>query len=565
MLFTYPKIVSAEFFTIKKYNVDITIKKDAVIEIKEEILVNFTEQRHGIFRKIPYKYEIKRAGEDSAERPLTLMGSYKYDIFDVDVPGEKTKIYKEGNYIVIRIGDAKKYVFGEKMYTIRYKVYGGINFFKHHAEFYWNIIGTEWDVPIERVESYIFLPSDIELSKDGLFVYTGKYGSTEQKVSYSFDGKTVIINTTAPLMPREGVSVGIKFKEGYLTKGSVFLNLWLFTINNWIFFIPFLVFIVFFILWRFYGKDEKVVKMIHYKPPQNTTPAEAGVVIDDNLNARDLISLIFYWAANGYIEIEEVEDPSSLIFKKRDYILTKLKDLPEDAKSYEKVFFSGLFPMNGVNSCRISTLKDQFYETMATAREYLYQEIESKKLYTYPIQYGLIYYGLAIITVVVAVLLGIVLKRMDYFLSLMISAVIIFFFAGKMPKKSEEGLKLYGLLEGFKDFILRVEKPRLVMLLKEDPTYFDKTLPYAIAFGIVDKWAEKFEGLLKEPPNWYKGYSYSNRFSTISFVDSLNLSVSNMNTIFTSNPSQAGGGGTGFSSGGGFSGGGGGGGGGGSW
>jgi len=41
--------------------------------------------------------------------------------------------------------------------------------------------------------------------------------------------------------------------------------------------------------------------------PDNITSAEAGFFIDDKTDNRDLLSLIFYWAAKGCIEIEETE------------------------------------------------------------------------------------------------------------------------------------------------------------------------------------------------------------------------------------------------------------------
>ncbi len=552
----------AEFFTIKSYNVDVTIKKNSVIEVKEEINVNFTEPRHGIFRKIPYIYQ-KVSGEDVAKRPFSLSKDFRYHIFDINVPDEMFKVYKEGKYLVIRIGDAKKYVSGDKRYSIYYKVYGGINFFQNHSEFYWNIIGNEWDVPIEKFEAYVFFPTQLETTVDDFFIYTGRYGSTETDVDYTFDGQTLIVKSNSALSPREGVTVGVKLPENYLTEGDFFLNVRLFLINNGVFLIPVLVFIVFFTMWWLWGRDDSYVKMVYYKPPSEINPAEAGVVIDDIADNRDLISLIFYWAANGYIEIEQVEDPLVLIFKKVDYVLTKLKDLPENAKSYEKVIFTGLFPPL-TNSCRISTLKNQFYETINIARSYLEQEIDELQIYTSSRTYSKLFGGLSILFVFISFVSGAMFKRLDLFLSLLLSSAIIFFFSRIMPKKTSRGLQIYKILEGFKDFVKRVEKVRLNMLLKEDPNYFDKTLPYAIALGVADEWAKKFDGLLSQPPGWYKGYYYDT-FSTVAFVKSINSSISDMNTAFTSQPASAGSGGSGFSSGGGFSGGGGGGGGGGSW
>lgn len=553
----------AEFFVIKNYNIDVTVKKDAVLEIKEELYVNFTEERHGIFRKIPYIFKLKSNQFETADRPLSLSGNYKYDIYDVNVPGENVKIYKEGNYLIIRIGDPDKYVYGDKKYTIYYKVYGGINFFQNHSEFYWNLAGNQWEVPIEKVEAYVFLPTPIDLQEDNFFVYTGQYGRKETNAEYTFDGKVLSIKTLRPLNPYEAVTVGIKFPKDYLTQGSFFLNSWLFLVNNSIFFIPVIAFCILFTSWWLIGKDDSSVRMVYYKPPPDITPAEAGVVIDDNVENRDVISLLFYWAANGYMEIQEVEDETALIFKKKDYILVKLKDLPEDAKVYEKIMFNGLFPAS-TSFCKVSSLKDEFYIIMNMTKTALEQTIDAMKFYTSSRTIAKLVKVFAIIMGFVSFIVGMSYKRIDIVVSLLATSVIIFVFSIILPKKTSKGLKVFQILSGFKDFVKKVEKPRLEMLLKEDAAYFDKTLPYAIALGVGDKWAEKFENLIAEPPSWYKGYDYKT-FSTVSFVNSINSCISNMNSVFTSAPPSAGSGGSGFSGGGGFAGGGGGGGGGGSW
>ena len=96
------------------------------------------------------------------------------------------------------------------------------------------------------------------------------------------------------------------------------------------------------------------------------------------------------------------------------------------------------------------------------------------------------------------------------------------------------------------------------MLLKEDPTYFESTMSYALAFGLFDKWAKKFDSLHIPPPTWYT--STSGRLMTMNnFSQSFSSSINSAKSTMVSSPSSSG------SSGGGSSGGGFGGGGGGSW
>jgi uncharacterized membrane protein len=133
-----------------------------------------------------------------------------------------------------------------------------------------------------------------------------------------------------------------------------------------------------------------------------------------------------------------------------------------------------------------------------------------------------------------------------------------------MAKKTPEGNELYQELAGFKEFITKVEKPRLEQFLKDDKNYVDKVLPFAIVFDVADKWKDKLKDLDIPPPDWYVG-NYSG-FTTYMFLNSLDQSMNRMTENFYSAPSSSGSSGGSWSSGGGgFSGGGFGGGGGGSW
>ena len=91
--------------------------------------------------------------------------------------------------------------------------------------------------------------------------------------------------------------------------------------------------------------------------------------------------------------------------------------------------------------------------------------------------------------------------------------------------------------------------------------FFEKLLPYAIAFGVEKVWFKRFENVNLKQPEWYSGY-YGGNFSNYAFANSLHSSFSTITSAARPETSSSG-----FSSGmsGGFSGGGGGGGGGGSW
>jgi hypothetical protein len=94
--------------------------------------------------------------------------------------------------------------------------------------------------------------------------------------------------------------------------------------------------------------------------------------------------------------------------------------------------------------------------------------------------------------------------------------------------------KIFEEVLWFKKYLLAVEDSKLKVVLKEDPTYFEKILPYAIAFWVWDWWLNKcfahmqydiFWGLVSDSDaQWFKtNHSELNSFvnwvsNTISFV-----------------------------------------------
>ena len=140
--------------------------------------------------------------------------------------------------------------------------------------------------------------------------------------------------------------------------------------------------------------------------------------------------------------------------------------------------------------------------------------------------------------------------------------LVFLFGAGRMPARTAKGTAMLRRVRGYRRVIETAD--RYLARWAEQENVFPKMLPYAIVFGLTDKWAETFRALSAQTPStlvvpWYVS---ANAFSVDGFAHAIDgFTVATSGTI-TSTP--AGSGSSGFG-GGGFSGGGGGGGGGGSW
>lgn len=552
-----------EFFTIEKFDVNVKVNKDASLEITESIGVNFSTSRHGIFRMIPYQYAVEKLpkGNEQADMQMTSNGRRKTMIEDIRVDGWKYDVSTEGDYYKIKIGDKNSYVDGQQEYVIHYTVLNAINFFKDKSEFYFNLTGNKWQTTIAKVNFTITLPEALD-KEPNYFIATGYTGSQNKDAVSKWEGNKILSGSSTRLFQQgEGITVGIVFPQGYLIKPNYFLRE-----IKWLL-LPVIVFLIMFLLWRKYGKDEKLTITTEFYPPKGVSPGICGYIIDDRLDKRDLTALVPYWGGGGYLQVKETEKSGLLgLTKTKEYEFIKLKDLPEDAMSFEKTLFNGIFATG--NNVLLSSLKNVLYTSMNNAKKELESEVNKGAYYTKNSR------GLGGCLLVVGIALagygGFKLFKYWGFgiwmnLSLVVSGIIIAIFAAYMAKKTAKGNELYQQLAGFKEFIQKVEKPRLEQFLKEDEHYFDKVLPFAIVFDVADKWKDKLKDMDIPPPNWYVG-NY-NGFTTYMFLNSLDHSMNKMSENFYSTPSSSGSSGGSWSSGGGggFSGGGFGGGGGGSW
>ncbi|MDA8239025.1 MAG: DUF2207 domain-containing protein [Nitrospiraceae bacterium] len=135
----------------------------------------------------------------------------------------------------------------------------------------------------------------------------------------------------------------------------------------------------------------------------------------------------------------------------------------------------------------------------------------------------------------------------------------------KAPTKA--GRTLLDAVEGFKRFLAAAEEDRMNMLNPPErtPELFERYLPYALALGLEQQWAEQFSDVLSSSgkagtysPAWFSGSSFAGMTSG-DFASSLGSSFSGAISSSSAAPGSGSGGGGGGSSGGGGGGGGGGG------
>jgi uncharacterized membrane protein YgcG len=580
---------------ITRYDTDLTIEPDGGLLVHETIVYDFgTTPRHGIIREIPVRVDYPPKENYDRVYPIDVLSvsasegaSGQYEVSD------------DGDNRNIRIGDPDTTITGAHTYEITYRVRGAYNAFSDHDELVWNVVGTEWQVPIESATAVIHAPVDFTQ----VHCAAGWYGSIYPCGSAEMSGPTATF--TSPqfgLRAHQGMTAAVAFPKGTVPEpvpiveerfnlASAFRATPATTGISGALLVAILgaIGVLLFAVGRdrrarggavdaaFAGGDgagaaattgEERVPVrgehetpVEFVPPDGLRPGQVGTLVDFQANPLDVTATIVDLAVRGYLTIEETQEKS--LFRAGDWKLTRTEKLEDDLLQYERTLLHGLFESD--MEVQLSELHNTFAARMAKVQKALMNDAIQRKwfagkpttVHALWVLAGLVLLGIGVaVTVVLAISTHAALIGVP----LVIGGLALVIGARWMPHRTTKGYGVLRRVDGFRRFIDESEKERAQFA--ERRNLFSEYLPYAVVFGATKKWANAFAGLDDEPPDtssWYRGAYAFNYLTFSGAIDS--FSVSSAGTL-TSAPSTSGS--SGFS-GGGFSGGGGGGGGGGSW
>ena len=542
---------------IADFHDTVTISQSGRALVSERLSIKFEGEWHGIHRTIPIEYP----GPHGTNYTLFL------DIRSV-TDGSGNRLEYE-SHISNGFRDLRIYIPGAvdatRTVQIEYVVKNAIRFFEGYDEFYWNVTGNDWPVPIDHASAFVRLPDSASGSLRAQS-FTGAYGSTGHEATAQVDGSDVSFETTADLPMRGGLTIDVYIPKGILKEPGSLTRFFWFLSSNPIIFLPFVTLGVMYIVWSRWGRDPdpgmSVAPM--YEPPKNISPAEAGTLIDDTIDPRDITSTLIDLAVRGYLKIEEV-DEKVLVFHRKDYVFHLLKPREEwrNLAPHERVMLENIYAGGGTE-IRLSSLKNQFYKALPLIRTDIMSALRSKGLYMLDPESANGYSIVAAIVILVPFALAQFMGYANFFNSIgsltvavLVSAVIWWLFARRMTAKTVQGGRTLVAVLGFQEFMNRVESDRLKRM---PPDTFEKFLPYAMALGVEHTWAQKFAGIVQNPPQWYVSptpYPIGG-FNPILFASSMHSMSGDMHQVFVSAPrsSSSGSGWSGGGGGGGFSGGG---------
>jgi len=416
-------------------------------------------------------------------------------------------------------------------------------------EFYVNAIGSRWSIPIENVT--VIVEGDARAitvtppGSDGAVdarCFVGREGSTTPCLgTWVSDGVGRFAQTS--VTPGESMTVAIAFPAGsFDTEPIIRTNndfLYAFSVNarTLAVFVVALGLSIAWVLWmRRRSRDERYVGVtpglapgpndeahvaeggddapvaVQFEPPPGLLPGHLGTLLDKKVDVRDVTATIVDLAVRGYIRIEEG-------LGKDEYRFFKLKDADDSLSSYEQTLFRSLFGayLGATDETSLRRLAATFAVNLRTVQSRLFEDVTARGWFREKASTARRRWVASAILVAAAgigatIALAVTSSWGIAPLPLAIVGVIAALTPGPGPARTAEGSRVLAQTRGFMEFLSTADGDMLRFEEKRD--IFSEYLPYAIAFGVADKWTDTFAELAKKgatlaKPSWLDGSSVS--------------------------------------------------------
>ena len=557
----------ARSLRLKKMETDIQVRKDGAVAVHETLHVRFDGRWNGIYRIIPYGLDL---GLWNSMRKLSVTAVTDGDNQSLQYREERKRGKVRLKIRVPSAADATRIVVVQ--YVLEHVIYGAGSDDDDAAEygavdvFRWNASGDSWDMPIDEVHVRVRLPETVKPEDINAAAYTGRYGGKARDYEHeaAADG-TQVFRTTRTLMPGEGLTIAVFFPPGAVDRPGAIARAWYFLQANWPLLLPLLLALTWVLFWWFKGRDPlKRTVIAEFEAPFELRPSEVGALIDDRMDPRDLSAAFVDLAVRRVITIDSADHRMDTAF-----ILHPEARKNAALAAWEDTLLGKVFP-DDETRVTLRELKNRFPTSQRQVRNGILNHLVKRRMYPKrPDKVMSHWAGVTTLLLGLCVLLGIMTKAAPvYWIALPIVAIIMFIVSKAMPRRTARGLDALARIRGLEDYLQTAEKERMAaMPLKQ----LERLLPYAVALGVHERWAEHMAGLYEgQNPEWNTG---PKGWVWMDSIDGLNRGVrSSLVPISRVSSSSSGSGGWGsswgggtFSGGGGFSGGGFGGGGGGGW
>jgi uncharacterized membrane protein YgcG len=611
---------------ILSWRSDIAVRADGALDVVETIRVNAegNQIQHGIFRDFPTTYgkdgrrvrvgfDVSGVERDGQPEP-----------FDIERGGNgvRVRIGSADSYLQS----------GEHTFRLAYTTTGQLGFFDGYDELYWNVTGNGWVFPIDHAEAHIRLPQPVAFGAERAVYTGPQGATGSAAEVFAEQPGEIAFRTTAPLGPYEGLTVAVRWPKGVVAEpprpsearlrmqddlprgGALAALLGLLA--------------YYYYAWKRAGRGPRPGTVVPtFSPPEGMSAAAVRYVkrmgFDDRCFAAAVVEsgvhreLKLVESEGGFLQskettLERTAGKGDLAAPEQAMVSSLFADgdtIEMDNKNHTRFSLARSALSDGLDAAYKDTmfLRNQGWAWMGFALVFAAMLLVATvtafaDFYASPVDRFVPVLGLAMmlaaiwlvsrhrkgwvngVTIAILMLGGIALfgfafVRLAQFepfmnwglmLAPLLTLPLVLSAFAWMSAPTTNGRALMDRIAGFEQYLSITEEDRLEAMHppEKTPELFERYLPYAIALGVENHWADKFASVLAaaeaDPTRqgstfgWYSGrgdvWSNPSRFAG-AVGSSLASSISSASTA----PGSSSGSGGGGSSGGGGGGGGGGG------
>jgi Predicted membrane protein (DUF2207) len=303
MIFMVPPAMAQEaILSIKSTH---QVRPDGAVESIEEIklraesnvFVHGLDVRLPLSLQSPFGGKVRRKISDIA---VTLDGAP--DIFSVS---------EFGGTMRIRSGGERDLQPGEYVFQVSYLSRGQLKFRDGEDELIVPVVPYDWSVPVQDASVEIFLPSGKIASR--LFASTGEVDSrTGSIIINKKAGDSVKVQTSRSLPSKNGMTVAVTWPAGGVARPTLIGRLQEFIdeyrhLGIWLFGGGGLFIMSLFIRWRSKNRARAIEKSNDHIVPRDISPATVQYLHEGRISYGTIAAQILGLATKGYLTIEETE------------------------------------------------------------------------------------------------------------------------------------------------------------------------------------------------------------------------------------------------------------------
>ena len=280
-------------------------------------------------------------------------------------------------------------------------------------------------------------------------------------------------------------------------------------------------------------RSKKIIKdVIYYDAPKDFTAAEVAVINTWWPTWNVFPAMLYDWVAKKNVKIGKTEK-WELYFEKitdKPVFLSDVKYLYAGHKAYNRDPEDDFWKLCFKNRTRVTVrmlskipwidklANDFFYQVQRQCLDWEAYKKNGQSLLTFTMEFSFWIFFISaclFLSIYFVWFPPFILALFPFMLALLWALRLFIIYENKKRTGrdyylTDRGVKILEHIQWLKKYLSAVEDSKLKVILREDPTYFERILPYAIAMWIWDWWIHKCFNHIQYDDFW--GLIWNNEF-----------------------------------------------------